>query len=289
MDEIGKTVTQASGMSRGLGIIYDAIRACVRALTRRIGYDVVRYHPRTPVLEQRRRLMQHHGIATVIDIGANVGQYGLQLRRDLGFEGRIISFEPVPAAYEQLARAAASDPKWAVYDMAVGSSDGVMDINVSENLVSSSFLEIGDLHQEVAPDSRYCGTHRATVTRLDGIFKDLVEPLLSPLGGILLKIDTQGFEKHVIEGASQVLARMSLVQMELSLVPLYEQEEPFLPMCERMAALGLGLVSLEPGFTDPLTGRLLQVDALFAPLHDVAVDAEAEGSGTSRGLFGEPE
>jgi FkbM family methyltransferase len=278
-------VTQASGMGHGLASIYDAMRSCVRAFTRRVGYDVVRYHPRTPALEQRRRLMEHHGIATVIDIGANVGQYGKQLRKDLGFEGQIISFEPVPSAYERLASAAASDPKWAVHNMAVGSSDGMMDINVSENLVSSSFLEMGELHQEVAPDSRYCGTHRTRIARLDAIFEDLVEPL-SPLGRMQLKIDTQGFEKQVIEGASQVLARMSLVQMELSLVPLYAQEEPFLPMCDRMAALGFGLVSLESGFTDPLTGRLLQVDAFFAPLHDVAADAITNECRTSRGSLG---
>jgi FkbM family methyltransferase len=254
-------------MALPTSLLYESIRACVRACTRRVGYDVVRYHPRTPVLEQRRRLIEHYGITTVIDIGANVGQYGKELRRDIGYSGRILSFEPVPIAFEQLEALAASDPLWEVFPMAVGNTDGVMDINVSENLVSSSFLEMGDLHVAVAPESKYFATHRAKIIKLDSVFGDLMRTCQGDQR-VLLKIDTQGFEKHVVEGARQVLAEMTLVQMELSLVPLYQQEEPFLLMCERMASAGYALVSLETGFADPESGRLLQVDAFFAPSLD---------------------
>lgn len=254
--------------------LYERMRACVRACTRRMGYDIVRYHPRSPLLEQRRRLLDYFGITAVIDVGANVGQYATQLRQDLGFPGRIVSFEPLPQAFAKLALAASGDPRWDVMPLAIGNQDGNMDIHVSENLVSSSFLEMNDLHVAAAPDSRYCGSHRVSIAKLDTVFPTLM-PAADRTERLLLKIDTQGFEKQVIEGAAHVLPFMTLVQMELSLVPLYRDEELLLPMCGRMSSLGYGLVSVEPGFSDPRSGRLLQVDTFFARYDDLASPFEA--------------
>jgi hypothetical protein len=80
----------------------------------------------------------------------------------------------------------------------------------------------------------------------------------------MLKLDTQGFESRVIAGAKESLSRMSLVQMEMSLVRLYDDEVLFLDMCNLMRTLGFDLIALDPGFADVATGRLLQVDGLFA-------------------------
>ncbi len=80
---------------------------------------------------------------------------------------------------------------------------------------------------------------------------------------IFLKLDVQGFEPQVLTGAAHTLSRASAVQLEMSLVPLYEGELLLSQMCTTMSAKGFDLWDLEPSFRDPATGRLLQVDGIF--------------------------
>jgi hypothetical protein len=78
-----------------------------------------------------------------------------------------------------------------------------------------------------------------------------------------MKIDTQGYESRVLQGAQGSLARIDTVQMELSLVPLYEGELLFQEMWELLRAKGYTLVAIESGFSAPASGQLLQVDGIF--------------------------
>jgi hypothetical protein len=80
---------------------------------------------------------------------------------------------------------------------------------------------------------------------------------------VYLKIDTQGFESKVIAGAEQVLSRIDTIQLEMSLVPLYEGELLFDEMCRLMMNKGYSLVSAEAGFSDETSGQLLQMDGIF--------------------------
>lgn len=84
--------------------------------------------------------------------------------------------------------------------------------------------------------------------------------------GVFLKVDTQGFESEVLAGATVMLARCRLVELELGLVELYKGQALFAELIERMGESGLYLTDLEPGFRDKRTGQLLQVDALFRRL-----------------------
>jgi len=79
----------------------------------------------------------------------------------------------------------------------------------------------------------------------------------------LLKMDVQGYEEAVLRGAHRSLSMVRGVQLELSLVPLYEGAWSFSDAVEHFQASGFELVSLEPGFYDHSTGRLLQVDGIF--------------------------
>ena len=82
--------------------------------------------------------------------------------------------------------------------------------------------------------------------------------MLVPAGRrIFLKLDVQGYESQVLAGATQLLAHTLAVQLEMSLLPLYEGETLMPQMHAAMTAKGFDLWDLEPSFRDPATGRII--------------------------------
>ena len=79
----------------------------------------------------------------------------------------------------------------------------------------------------------------------------------------MLKIDTQGYEKKVIDGATGLLPRITALQIELSVVELYEGAPSMTGMLQQLSETGFQLFNLTHGFKDPGSGRLLQLDGFF--------------------------
>lgn len=225
-----------------------------KMLAHRAGFDIYR--------ESFKRRFVHalrlHGIDTVLDIGANVGQFGTELRR-AGFAGRIVSLEPLADAFAALQRQAAGDDSWIVERSAVGSAIGTLTMNVAANSVSSSALPMLDRHADAAPDSRYVTTEEVPATTVDALVENYdVEPKSA-----LLKIDVQGYEAPVLAGAAETLGGFAAVRTEMSLVALYEGQVLFGDLLNELNGRGFDLWQLEPGFVEPSTGRLLQADGVF--------------------------
>ena len=188
-----------------------------------------------------------------------MGQFARHLR-DAGFRGRIISFEASVKAHSILVNNARGDANWTIASrMAVGDRDGKTTINISQNSVSSSILPILGTHLQAEPESRYIASEEVNMRRLDSVASDF----LSNGDRIFLKLDVQGFESEVLRGAHELLTRICGIRLEMSLVPLYEGEDLFDSMLQRLRGLGFVLWSLVPGFVDKNTGRLLQVDGVF--------------------------
>src|SRR5688572_4694911 len=139
--------------------------------------------------ELRVKLMAGRGVDLVLDVGANIGQFAIRTRR-AGYEGRIVSFEPLESAFAELGEAAGSDPDWEIRRHALGSSEGEAEINVSRNSYSSSMLGINERHLASDPDSEYVATERIEVRRLDSIWDEVSAGARQPF----LKLDVQGFE-----------------------------------------------------------------------------------------------
>jgi FkbM family methyltransferase len=226
---------------------------------RRIGARID--HFKANPLARRRRLFETHGISLVLDVGANTGQYARALRRS-GYEGRIASFEPVRSAFQRLRRAAEKDGRWEAERLALGRRDGTAEINVSGDSRASSMLEMLPAHREVAGYFETVAREQVEVRRLDSVF----DRHARAADRVLLKLDVQGLEPEVLAGARASLERITGIQIELSLTPLYRGELGIVPMLGRLQRLGFSLMSLEYGFCDPRTGRMLQVDGiLFRP------------------------
>ena len=231
----------------------------LRRLLWRAGYDVTPFNAKWSPIARRGELLRFLQIDVVLDVGANEGQYAQQLRADLGFHGRICSFEPVSGPYRILAAKAADDPRWATYNVGLGDVPGQATINVAANSESSSLLDMLPAHLVAAPESRFVGSEQIEIQTVDAIFGELVQPGEH----VFLKVDTQGFEGRVLRGAEQSLRAIETVQLEMPLAPLYDGELGFSELVRLMLDSGYDIVGLEPGFCDPSTGRLLQVDGIF--------------------------
>jgi FkbM family methyltransferase len=203
-------------------------------------------------------LLKSHGVNVVLDVGANAGQYALQLRRG-GYRNQIISFEPVAEAFAELVDLAEDDPAWECRRLALGETDGSIEINVSANLQSSSILEMEKRHHDSAPESAYLYTEEVPIARLDDIWPGLRHPQSRPY----LKLDVQGYELSVLKGGETSLSDMVGIQVELSLVPLYQGGPLFREMLDYFESHDFRLAGLEPGFEDPATGEMLQADGIF--------------------------
>jgi len=82
-------------------------------------------------------------------------------------------------------------------------------------------------------------------------------------GTVFLKIDVQGFEIEVLQGATTLLPRLCAIQLELSLVPLYQGAPVMTEVIRYLDERGFELFQLQPGFRDERDGRLLQADGYF--------------------------
>lgn len=230
----------------------------VSGIAQRVGIDVVRYHHEVHVGARRMRLLRDRGIDVVFDIGANEGQYALELRRR-GYGGRLVSFEPLSKAFGKLAARCAKDPAWSAVNAAVGDQPGRAVIHVTGNSQSSSLLPMLESHVRSAPGSAIVGTEEVRVETL----RAAIEERARPGERLFVKIDAQGFEKRIVESAGPMLERVAGFQLEMSLLPLYEGEQLLAEAIQDMQRRGFALMSIEPGYCDPTSGRLLQADGLF--------------------------
>lgn len=236
------------------------MKAQIKRLLRRQGWDLHRFGPTQSPDAQLDRVLRGFGIDLVLDIGASHGQYG-ELLRELGYRGRIVSFEPLASAHAGLTARAARDPHWTIAPRgAIGAEDGEITINVAGNSASSSVLPMLAAHSDAAPVSRYIGQEQVALARLDTVAGAYVDGS----SACFVKIDTQGFEAAVVAGGPATLAGAAAVQVELSLTPLYAGGTLYDQMLDLMRGHGFELWAMWPGFGREHDGRLLQMDAIFA-------------------------
>ncbi|MER7169938.1 FkbM family methyltransferase [Streptomyces mesophilus] len=230
-----------------------------RRAVQRFGIDICRY-PGSWSGPQLVQLLRRFEIDTVLDVGAHAGGYGSMLRA-AGFDGRIVSFEPLTGPRTDLLAASQEDDRWTVLPYALGDTDGTTVMNVAGNSgASSSVLPMLPRHRNAAPHAAYTGRQNAEVRRLDGLW----EQVTAPGERIFLKLDVQGFEAHVLRGLGDIADEIAGLQLETSLVPLYEGGLLFNDaLAHAQKKFGMTLMSVVPGFTDPASGQMLQCDLVL--------------------------
>ncbi len=230
----------------------------VKKVFKRFGLDLVRYRPSSHPEAKRAAQIRDRAINVVLDVGANTGQYAKHLR-EMGYRGKILSFEPLAEAFKLLEKASASDPSWEVYNFALGSEESESEIHVAESSPSSSLLVTNEKLVSMHPTSRIVEKEIVQVKRLDCLFEDMC-----PAGSnVFLKIDTQGYEEEVLLGARDSLPRIDMIQVEMSFVPLYKGQTLFEELYRWICKHGYRLSCFEGAWWDQKTGDLMQVDGIF--------------------------
>lgn len=222
------------------------MKSLIRNILHRLGFDVFRYPLGCEQLEPHLRLLiTLRGIDTAIDAGANEGQFALLLRA-IDPAMQIHSFEPNPAAFALLRARAEGDARWHVHDCALGRDNGEVVLNIAAAHAFSSCLPANvlgksEFGRELAPVS----TCRVPMRRLDDVMAALPEAQ-RPGQRLLLKLDTQGADLDVLQGAPRLLAQADVVVTEAALQPIYAGAATFEDLCTLLRTNGFVLSGFFP-------------------------------------------
>jgi FkbM family methyltransferase len=202
-------------------------------------------------------LLRTMNFATVIDIGANRGQFALVSRRCFP-NARIVSFEPLPQPAARFRAVLGRDAGVSLHELAIDAQSGQATIHVSAADDSSSLLPITKLQSALFAGTEEIGTAKIRVARLDECIQpdDLQPPAL-------LKIDVQGYELHVLQGCEPLLSRFDHLYVECSFQPLYEGQADVDDVLAYLRERGFRLQGAYNASYD-FRGRAIQADLLFA-------------------------
>jgi len=186
----------------------------------KVGVAISYYPPPDSFRRHLRDLLSYMRINVVLDVGAFIGDYAMELR-EAGYEGRIVSFEPVPASYERLYARMHHDSLWSGESFGLSDDNREAVINTYGRGHFNSLLTLRkDAEQSYCLDPSLRSQTSIQLKRLDAVLPQLIEGIRSPR--VFLKLDTQGHDVCVVSGAIRVLDKIVGMQSELPAVPIYD-------------------------------------------------------------------
>ena len=245
--------------------VVDSLRRVAHAAFECFGLEV---HRRTG--DPLRFLAAHH-IKTVLDIGANQGQFAQRARR-LFPDAMIYSFEPIPRIFRELVKLRSRDSRFETINCALGERSGEIDFEENEFSGSSSVLPLTEKALQAFPFTSKTKKIRVAVQRLDDWAE--TRKLDAPM---LVKLDVQGFEDRVIAGGIRTIKDSAVVISEVTFSPMYEGQVLFDRIYRDLTGSGFRLAGIIENTCDSITGKIWQGDAIFC-----TADLESELTGALR-------
>ncbi len=206
------------------------------------------------------KIMNFYNIDLVLDVGASWGGYAKNLRR-FGYKKKIISFEPVTVSYNKLLKNSSDDTLWQIHSKVIISdkAENKMIINVSKDFDNSSVLYSTDLHTENHKDAKFTHQEQVKSEKIDNLFNNYC----ANENNLMLKIDVQGSEMNVLNGAEKNLKKFKLVQIEVSIQPMYEGQILWSDILKFMMDKNFDIWTIYPGYKKKSIGQLYQFDVIF--------------------------
>ncbi len=246
-----------------------------RALVPRSRVGTLVYHPRRTrknistvqrhlgdfmLEEQVSAILRELRINCVLDVGANVGQFGRTLRR-AGYQGRIASFEPLEEFATKLRARAAQDHDWHVHEYALGDEDTTAEINATPGASLSSLLPASEFGKEWSHKLEKSVKEEITIRRLDGVLDEVLTGIDEPR--LYLKLDTQGYDLLAFRGGGDRVKELLAMQSEVSCLPIYEGMPQLEEQIGEYRAAGFDIAGLFPVSMHRPTLRVLEFDAVL--------------------------
>lgn len=214
----------------------------LRGLSQALGYELIREKKHPSLRAHLKNVFAHCRIDVVLDVGANLGQFAT-LIRSAGFSGHIYSFEPVTASFERLAETARGDARWQVFKSGLGERQAQLAINLSRSSDLNSLLNASDYGRAHYPKIE---ARTQEIIEIDTLDHFLAGSGIPEDARIFLKMDTQGYDLKVFEGATASLPRIRALLSELSLIPIYENAPHYLEALARYERAGFRASGLYP-------------------------------------------
>ncbi|OOG76163.1 FkbM family methyltransferase [Algoriphagus sp. A40] len=202
--------------------------------------------------------LQNFSFKTIIDIGANRGQFASRFRLLFPL-AKIYCFEPIPEVFNHLCELFKNDPNFKGFNLGLGEKPGTFDFFQNDFSDSSSLLPMKNLHKENFPFTQNEKLIKISVDTLD----NLSAKSLELTGPILVKIDVQGFEKMVILGGIDTIKKASVLILEVSFQELYENQVYFDTIYSMLKEMGFSFMGNYDQLHSPKDGSILQADAIF--------------------------
>jgi FkbM family methyltransferase len=235
------------------------VKKIIKNILKNFDYRLIKISKNNNSFDILLNLLIKKKIQFTFDIGANNGQFSKKLR-DYGYLDKIVSFEPLSGEYEALKKNSLNDNKWEIYPRcALGNFDGNININVSTYSPSSSILNFSKIHQEAKPEAKMVKKETCPIYKLDTVINELK----LQDANYCMKIDTQGYEKFIIEGAKEYLKNCKILYCEVSLKEVYNSAPLWFEIIDILKSQGFEIASIENGFTEKLNNNLLQADIIF--------------------------
>ena len=238
----------------------NSAKKVIKRALRRLGYDLVQYPSSETYGEHIKALLTTLDIDLVLDVGAHQGEYAFFLR-EVGYSGRIISFEPVALNFAVIARHCGHDRSWQVHNLALGSEDADRSMNVMSNSFLNSFLAPSEFGARSVDGNDIKSIEKVTVRRLDGLF----DQMLNAAGAhnVFLKMDTQGWDLEVLRGADACISRIGAVQSEVPLKAIYKGMPSFMAVITECDRLGFEITGMFPVSRDTNNLAIVEFDCVM--------------------------
>jgi FkbM family methyltransferase len=201
--------------------------------------------------------LQNFGISTILDIGANEGQFIQKISKVLP-DAKIYSFEPLKDSFIKLEKMVSDKKNITAFNFALGDEDKEAIINLNEYSPSSSLLELTDLHKDAFPVTKKVKEEKIYIKVLDKIFKQL-----ELNKKVLMKIDVQGYELNVLRGADNTIKDVDIILIETSFYELYTNQPLFDDIYSFLSNKGFNYFGSFEQLYDERDGKILQADSIF--------------------------
>ena len=233
------------------------IKRLVRASLRWLGIELRRYIPERDPVYALGALVRGVNPTVFVDAGCNRGQFYREFIMPIHHHWtRTVFIDPIREAVEDVrSRAKDHDVTGEYHACALGAEEGEVQLNISGRETSSSLFRVTEASTARIDDTRVRETRNVQIRRLDRL---LGKP--GSQDRAFMKLDVQGAENDVLDGAGEWLSYADILRVELSNVELYERQALAPELLHRLWTAGFVIAQVDPGWVDKETGVQLQWD-----------------------------